>query len=164
MHEYEGVGYSGGLLIVSQIGRPIEFHCTAPVLANRAQQILYGQTYPSFLFCEQIGIALLEKANLKPNVLIVDSEPLMDLENSLSVPVVFFAGQGEDQERSLSTANSIAVGEQTVWIRNDSDQPQDSTRNLASQLLKGFSKSLTLDEPFERIEKAMEEVQLAVHA
>jgi len=37
-------GLFGGYLVVDSLGRPLEFHCTAPVKVSRAQQILYGPT------------------------------------------------------------------------------------------------------------------------
>ena len=35
-------GVFGGYLLVDEVGRPLEFHCTAPVRVSRAQEILYG--------------------------------------------------------------------------------------------------------------------------
>ena len=70
--ELPGIGHSGGLLIVSQIGRPIEFHCTAPVGANRAQEIMYGKTYNGFLYSDQIGTALVDKTKKRPHVFVTD--------------------------------------------------------------------------------------------
>ena len=49
-------GYSSQLA-----GRPLEFHCTAPIKPNRAQEILYGPTLEPFLYGEQIGQTLLER-------------------------------------------------------------------------------------------------------
>ena len=40
--DHVDLGCIGGYLILNLGGRPLEFHCTAPVRANRAQQILYG--------------------------------------------------------------------------------------------------------------------------
>ena len=38
--EHDQLGYVGGYLILNSAGRPLEFHCSAPVKPNRAQQIL----------------------------------------------------------------------------------------------------------------------------
>ena len=51
-------GYFGGYLIISAIGRPLEFHCTSPVRPSRAQEILYGPTLQPYLMGEQIGAAV----------------------------------------------------------------------------------------------------------
>ena len=60
-------GYFGGYLIVGPMGRPLEFHCTAPIRPSRAQQILYGPTLEPFLLGEQIAGAMLDAAKLRPS-------------------------------------------------------------------------------------------------
>ena len=37
-------GFFGGYLIVNQLARPLEFHCTMPVRPSRSQELLYGKT------------------------------------------------------------------------------------------------------------------------
>ena len=39
------LGCVGGYLILNMGGRPLEFHCRAPVRANRAQQIPVSYTH-----------------------------------------------------------------------------------------------------------------------
>jgi len=56
---------------------PLEFHCTAPVKPNRAQQILYGPTLEPYLFGEQIGQSLLSKAAVEPEVICTDRPPAL---------------------------------------------------------------------------------------
>jgi hypothetical protein len=59
--EHDLHGLFGGYLLLNETGRPLEFHCTAPVKPNRAQQILYGPTLKPFLYGEQIGATLVNK-------------------------------------------------------------------------------------------------------
>src|SRR5688500_11494160 len=51
--EHDQFGLVGGYLILNSSGRPLEFHCTAPVKPSRAQQILYGPTLTPYLYGEQ---------------------------------------------------------------------------------------------------------------
>ena len=53
--EHEEHGLVGGYLLFTTAGRPLEFHCTAPVKPNRAQQILFGPTLESYLYGEQMA-------------------------------------------------------------------------------------------------------------
>jgi hypothetical protein len=62
-------GCLGGYLVVSSLGRPLEFHCTAPIRPSRAQQILFGPTLWPFVMGEQIGGALIAEAKLRPQVI-----------------------------------------------------------------------------------------------
>src|SRR6188474_707044 len=64
--EHQESGLTGGYLVLNTLGRPLEFHCTAPLKTNRAQEILYGPTLRPFLYGEQIGQTLLEKSNFQP--------------------------------------------------------------------------------------------------
>lgn len=68
-------GYTGGLLLVCQRGRPLEFHCTEPVQPSRAEQILFGPTLKEHLCGEQIGGALVAKAKLPIGCLLALDEP-----------------------------------------------------------------------------------------
>src|SRR5438067_12582257 len=71
------LGLLGGYLLLNAAGRPLEFHCTAPVKPNRTQEILYGPTLKPYLYGEQIGRTLLEKSKLKPIIVCTDSEPVL---------------------------------------------------------------------------------------
>jgi len=70
--EHDLHGLFGGYLLLNETGRPLEFHCTAPVKPNRAQQILYGPTLKPFLYGEQIGATLVNKPTLVPLAVLVD--------------------------------------------------------------------------------------------
>ena len=66
VQEFTDLGLIGGYLILNAVGRPLEFHCTAPVRPNRAQEILYGPTLVPFLYGEQIGQTLVAKGKSRP--------------------------------------------------------------------------------------------------
>src|SRR5436190_17749996 len=81
-------GLIGGLLLLNAQSRPLEFHCTAPVKPNRAQEILYGPTLLPFLYGEQIGRALLAKCTTAPTLIFTDSEPGLSLREVSDCPVI----------------------------------------------------------------------------
>ena len=70
-------GFFGGYLLVSPLGRPVEFHCTAPIRPSRAQQILYGPTLQPYLLGEQIAGTLLAKAQTKPQIILTDQSSVL---------------------------------------------------------------------------------------
>src|SRR5687767_13549989 len=75
--EYAELGYVGGYLLLNASGRPLEFHCTAPVKPTRTQEILYGPTLRTFLLAEQIGQTLLSKSKLTPTVVCTDRPDML---------------------------------------------------------------------------------------
>jgi len=80
-------GLLGGYLILNAAARPLEFHCTAPVRPNRAQQILYGPTLEPFLFGEQIGGTLVGKSKITPQVLLTDRHQMLAVRALKAVPI-----------------------------------------------------------------------------
>ena len=147
--EIEGLGYCGGLLILTVGGRPVEFHCTAPVIANRAQQILYGVTLKQFLVCDQIGNALLKKSRSKLDIVITDQAELCELDASFSFPIVLAAGE-DDGSNAIGVTRELD-GNRYQIIGGEVEQ--------AEGLLKLFIETLPLSEPFERIYQAIGEAR-----
>ena len=72
-------GFFGGYLVLSERGRPLEFHCSTPVLASQAQQILYGATLRPYLLGELIGETLVAKSQLPVQAVLTDLEEMQSL-------------------------------------------------------------------------------------
>lgn len=70
---HEQHGLFGGFLLLNRTGRPLEFHCTAPIRPNRAQDIFYGTSLESYLYGEAIGSTLLAKASCPIDFLCVEN-------------------------------------------------------------------------------------------
>lgn len=109
--EHEAQGLFGGYLILNASGRPLEFHCTAPIRPSRAQEILYGATLQAYLYGEQIGQALLEKAKTTPLVVFTDAAPVLTVRNFISWPVACVLPPAEE-----SASEPLAS---TVRLRRD---------------------------------------------
>src|SRR5262245_45959637 len=91
--EHEQQGLVGGYLILNTSGRPLEFHCTAPVKPSRAQRILFGPTLEPYLYGEQIGQTLLAKGSIEPFAVYTDVERVLSVRDFGSLPVALvFAG------------------------------------------------------------------------
>ena len=154
------VGLCGGLLIVSHLGRPIEFHCTAPCAPNRAQQIMYGQTYQGFVFTDQIGAALVDSVKHLPSAYLTCLPDMLPIGEQVDPPVVFAEIAELEKPFDGSGLQQFKV-----------DQIQFSCVNLAQDqttLLQGhikqFHARLPIDEPFERISQAIEEAHAVLRA
>ena len=102
--EHEG-GLFGGYLVLNLSGRPLEFHCTAPVRPSRTQAILYGPTLKPYLYGEQIGQALLEKAKSPPLIVFTDVQPALTVRNFIAWPVAYVPPADDD---ALSAATPPA--------------------------------------------------------
>jgi hypothetical protein len=156
--EHAEHGLFGGYLILNTSGRPLEFHCTAPLKPSRAQEILYGPTLRPFLFGEQIGQTLLAKSKVKPLLVCTDAEPMLAAREFSEVPLLLVnAVEGESKVMGLS--ESFTLGRCQVLAA--STHPEDQTIAL-EQWSTAHAGALDLLEPFTRIREALEEAQKTV--
>ena len=168
VRESEDGNCFGGLLAVNTSGRPLEFHCTAPVRANRAQQILFGSTLAAFVYGEQISKALLSGMELVPAVICTDKPPVLAVQSHVAEPVMLVERIEEDKEVTLArdTAGEITAG--VSWemgsYRLTIDQRRDQQRAGIEGLIELFDETVDLDEPFERIREAIQEAQQSARA
>ena len=149
-----GVGTFGGYLLVDLSGRPLEFHCTAPVRVTRAQQILYGASLQRHLHGEQIGGPLLKATALTPAAVLTDLDSLLHARSHGGSPVAVV------REGAMVTADDEASG--AFALGGVRVQPHDVDRSQAEQLqthLAELAQSIELVEPFARIRAAIDEAQ-----
>ncbi len=107
VHELPAVGLVGGLLLVNTMGRPLEFHCTAPVNATKTQQVLYGSTLTEFLYVEVIGRTLVQQTKRGPTAVLIDEQLLVTLADWINFPVVLVGKQNTTQP---TAADGLDVG------------------------------------------------------
>jgi len=175
-------GLFGGYLLLNPAGRPLEFHCTAPIKPNRAQQILYGPTLEPYLFGEQIGQTLLTKAQTEPGVVCTDREPALAVRDFVDVPVVLVLSSDDTPlgptGRPDSEAPSPDAPQTKPWRLDAAHpgargliafrlgrnrvalpEPGGDDLRLVNQRLGELPDSFDLAEPFQRIRQAIEEAR-----
>jgi hypothetical protein len=143
-------GYVGGLLVTNHFGRPLEFQCTAPVRANRTQEILYGPTLAPFLLGELIGGTLVEKAEVRPDLILTDREPILELRPAIELPVALVAQASSAEE---ITHGGVRLGRQQLRFHGAHDEDQEAAGRVAGRV----PADADLSEPFERVREALRE-------
>ncbi len=143
-------GLFGGYLVVDALGRPLEFHCTAPQKVTRAQQILYGPTLHGHLHGQQIGGALLAESRVTAAVVLTDHDAMLHVRPHTKLPVALV--QALDGE---PPAAGFTLGAARV-----SPHPQDLADEQAiRERLAELALAVDLREPFDRIRAAIDEAQ-----
>jgi hypothetical protein len=171
--EHPQYGLFGGYLILNMAGRPLEFHCTAPIKPNRAQEILYGPTLESFLYGEQIGGTLIGQGNSTPLVICTDRAPALTAREHVSTPLVLvLPPESSDMPPVEDGGRFFRIdaahrGPRLVTFqlgRNRLAVPEraQEDRRLVGERLAELAESFDLAEPFQRIRDAIEEAQQAV--
>lgn len=179
MLEFAEYGYFGGYLIVSLMGRPLEFHCTAPIRPSRAQRILYGATLEPFLLGEQISSALLKAAKSKPDLIIANHEATLQACSSSGVQMVLLCGNSDSPGNAIPQSSPVpeAADASTPGLVQDVPTPVGfgtftvSSRNFqlppgcgdeqskVTELLAKLARHVEIAEPFDRIAEAIREAQ-----
>ena len=154
-------GIFGGYLLVDPLGRPLEFHCTAPVKVSRAQQILFGSTLQTHLHGQQIGATLLAEGSIAPEVVLTDLESMLHVRSHTSLPVALVRAAaggttgGAAAGMGGGSGFSFVVGGPSV-SPHASDAGQEE---LLREKLSELAAVVDLCEPFERIRAAIDEAQ-----
>jgi len=162
--EHAELGLLGGYLLLNAAGRPLEFHCTAPVKPNRAQEILYGPTLKPYLYGEQIGQTLLNKSKLTPLVVCTDSEPVLAARDFTPVPMVLVLSENSVTKRATAglsgSGNSDSSTVFPLAKSHVASAPHyASDQQAIASAWPAHSDHLDLLEPFTRIREALEEAQ-----
>lgn len=150
------IGYFGGMLVVNEYARPLEFHCTVPVKPSRAQEILYGPSLDEFLCGEHIALALVKKMKSPPSILFVDSLPACGLRRVQNAPVVCIVGEQSSTNIETpfqvvgSTAQDHLDGIEAKTFAQFSDD-----LSQARELLDRYKPNVDLQEPFHRVVQAL---------
>ncbi len=134
--EHEQHGLVGGYLILNAAGRPLEFHCTAPVKPSRAQQILFGRTLQPYLYGEQIGQTLLAKGSLEPLVVCTNVELALSVRPFVDLPVALVLSEWPEQNITEQNMSVQKISEQQIAdIRPPaSEGPSSSAGQSAGQV------------------------------
>jgi hypothetical protein len=131
--EHPQHGLMGGYLVLNPSGRPLEFHCTAPIKPNRAQQILYGPTLEPYLFGEQIGQALVAKSAALPLVICTDLRPVMAVRPVANAPVALVLSEADASGENRLVARAAATPDASQSVLST---PPAETDNLRTPRLR----------------------------
>jgi len=149
-------GFFGGYLVLSDLGRPLEFHCSTPVLPNEAQKILYGATLRPYVLGEIIGQTLVAQGQLAVQAIVTDHEEMLSLALLRDETVACLAPQEttpckivEPEFPELTIGNYRLFGTTTCTWR-----PGELRASLAP-----LCSHVDLSEPFQRILEAICEAQ-----
>lgn len=142
----------GGYLIVAASGRPLEFHCTLPVVPSRASAILHGSSLRAQLIVDAIGPALLNRSKIKPHIVFTDVQESLALAES-SEMLIARVGHEAPPEGWVVRQH----GDCTAALRPPADE------NLArlDAIFDSLDSTVQLDEPFQRIREALQEARSA---
>lgn len=161
-YEDELLGFVGGLLVVNQNARPLEFHCSIPFRPSSAQRVLYGETLEPYLLVDQIPSVLMGKTQAKLDSLIVEGTVLLELRHRVKIPIGSLLtrtsvdsnpGNESPDERVTGNTSADSTGDSGYTIHPKFQQDQ----LVISRALSLLARHVEIDEPMERLRVAIEE-------
>lgn len=154
-------GFFGGYLVLCERGRPLEFHCSTPVLPSEAQRILYGASLRPYLLGELIGQTLVSKAQVPVQAVLTDLAEMRSLTGVCAEAVAWLrhvenpTPEGPCDADAHPAAAELALGNYRLSGAASSSWQPDWLRETLAPL----TAHLDLAEPFERIREAIREAQ-----
>ncbi len=170
--EHDEYGFFGGYLVLSELGRPLEFHCSTPVFPTQAQRILYGSTLRPYVLGEIIGQTLVNKAQLPVHAVFTDLEEMLSLGlvwdgvlacvqrdplPAVEIGPVPTPSQGIAPPTQSTEANSPYL-ELAGYSLRGSETCHWAAEELRQRIAPLVS-HVELSEPFDRIREAIQEAQ-----
>lgn len=163
---HEQHGLFGGLLLLNTAGRPLEFHCTAPLKPNRAQEILFGPTLEPYLYGEQIARTLIAQVQEKLLAAVTDQEPILAARDHIEIPLVHVLPTIDDAGKvtqlrfdaphaGAPRPGLFRVGKHQLALATGHAEDEA----LVQTRLAAVVERVDLVEPFGRIREALEEAQ-----
>jgi hypothetical protein len=150
MLECDSLGWVGGYLVINPLGRPLEFHCTVPVAPSRAEEILYGATFPNYFFGEVLAATLLRRAKAPVALVLTDHGGVLAARPAQKCPIVY-----------IDSAPTRAASDDVSQIALTAHPEYVDDSAVARRILEYLPGSWPLLEPFQRIEQAVREAQRA---
>ncbi|MEM6470153.1 MAG: hypothetical protein AAF802_11410 [Planctomycetota bacterium] len=152
-HEHNG--WTGGLLVLDNVGRPLEFQCTLPVRPTRTHEILFGPTLRSHLIAEVISKALIQKCRCKPSILCCDQIEVLDAESVADCPFALVRQAAEEDEGPIT--GDMLDGYEAIDFVGASFLVAIEQLDRSRDIAQSCGDLPDPIEPFERIREAIKE-------
>jgi hypothetical protein len=78
----------GGVLVINDLGIPVEFKYSEPVTPTKLQEIIYGNSLEYYLHAEIIAKGLVQRLENKPEVILVQDPTLLFDKNTVMVTLL----------------------------------------------------------------------------
>ncbi len=159
-----GAAVRGAFLMSDFETKPLEFRCTNPIRPTQLQAMLYGDVLDQYILVELIGRPLVDSVQSQPDIILVKDESFLDLRTKVDVPVVQIIKEEEisdsrvKDESKFQTLNSSSGKFPPVFIKTHNKFPDD--KNIAREVLSEIFNSFNLNEPFNRVLTALEQVHI----
>lgn len=160
IHRFEdGAAIRGAILVTDTDIKPVEFRVTAPVRPTEFQKILYGEILDEHISVELIGLPILNALEQKPNLILVRNQLFLGMNTKQEIPTILTLKEDEPLfKKGASTQSLNSPDSDHPPVKIYISEPFESQQEEIAQQLQAIFQFRNLMEPFERLEKACEDV------
>ena len=141
----------GGVLVINDLGIPVEFKYSEPVTPTKLQEIIYGNSLEYYLHAEIIAKGLVQRLENKPEVILVQDPTLLFDKNTVMVTLL---PQPVSEKKE---GNEAVVNFNNKSIRITFSENAKVDDNVVQKIL-DYASKIDILEPFDRVEKALKYV------
>jgi hypothetical protein len=141
----------GGVLVINDLGIPVEFKYSEPVTPTKLQEIIYGNSLEYYLHAEIIAKGLVQRLENKPEVILVQDPTLLFDKNAVMVTLL---PQPVSEKKE---GNEAVVNFNNKSIRITFPENAKVDENVVQKIL-DYASKIDILEPFDRVEKALKYV------
>ena len=152
----------GAILVTNQIGVPLEFKYTEPVVATRLHKILYGSVLEKYLHETVIRDRLGREVRATPNFFIApydEKEYLGPIAGREMMAIQKYAGPpGEISgpfNRIREREAIVELEEEPVFLRLSFSTSDESTQRSMAAWLQEIARTMDILDPLDRITSAL---------
>jgi hypothetical protein len=153
--------HTGGILVTNQIGVPLEFKYTEPVVVTGMHRILYGSSLERYLHETVIRDRLARELRSEPEFFLCpydEKEYLAPMASREMIAVQRLrAGQSEAAGpfTRIREREAIVEMEEGIQLRLAFSSPDESVQNYAAAWLQELGRTMDVTEPLERLAGAL---------
>ncbi|MDM7320640.1 MAG: hypothetical protein P3W91_002795 [Fervidobacterium sp.] len=141
----------GGVLVINDLGIPVEFKYSEPVTPTKLQEIIYGNSLEYYLHAEIIAKGLVQRLENKPEVILVQDPTLLFDKNTVMVTLL----PQPVSEKKESNEAVVNFNNKSIRITFPENAKVDD--NVVQKIL-DYASKIDIMEPVDRVEKALKYV------
>lgn len=155
----DGGGVMGAILVTDAETKPLEFRVTAPIKPTTFQKTLYGDVLLEHVLVELISVPLLNAINEQIDLILVKDPLFLGANSKQAIRVVRVASDDKNKSRASSKLEEVKQtgGSQKVYI--ETSKKFEAELQGIKESLERIAEHRNLEEPFERLRIACEQVQ-----
>jgi hypothetical protein len=152
-------GVMGAILVTDAETKPLEFRVTAPIKPTAFQKTLYGEVLLEHVLVELISVPLLNAINEQIDLILVKDSLFLGANAKQAIRVVRVTNDEKGKSRASSKLEEVKQVDGTQKLFIETSKKFESELQGIKESLERIAEHRNLDEPFERLRIACEQVQ-----